>query len=258
MDAAEGLELLRKSVVEDLAGESAVGVAYSGGLDSSLIAALAKESADVRCYTCVIKGSFDDRNAMDRAESESLKLTLIELTNHDIREIASAVASLLNTSNPVELAYTIPVYSVIKRCSERLVLAGNGADELFGGYAKYSSVGNPEQMMAADLEKMLGESESLKKAAESMGKMIRFPFAAKEMVDLSRSLPMTSKISSSERKIFLRDIARLLGLPSHNLPKKAAQYSSGILKEMERQAKADGKKLAEWTRGLAAIRRRSP
>jgi asparagine synthase (glutamine-hydrolysing) len=257
MEAAEALDLLRKSTEAIISGEAAVSVAYSGGLDSSVVAAVAGEFAKIRCYTCVVHESFDARNAKARAESESLELILVELTAEDIPAIVSEAADMLGTSNPIPLAYTIPVLAVLKESRERLVLAGHGADEMFGGYAKYASARNPAQMMAEDLDKMLREGEQLKKAANSLGKRIGFPFVSKELIEFSRSLPLDRKVSPLERKILLREIAKMLGLPSHNLPKKAAQYSSGVLKEMERLAKADGRSLADWTRSLAQRRGRS-
>lgn len=257
MEVAEALGLLRKSTEATISGEDAVAVAYSGGLDSSVVASIAGEFAKIRCYTCVVRGSFDARNVKARAESESLELILVELTAKDIPAIVDETADMLGTSDPMPLAYTIPVLAVLKEARERLVLAGHGADEMFGGYAKYASVRNPALMMAEDLDKMLREGERLKKAANTLGKRIGFPFVSKELIEFSRSLPLDRKVTPLERKILLREIARMLGLPSHDLPKKAAQYSSGVLKEMERLAKADGRSLADWTRSLAQKHGRS-
>jgi len=257
MEATAALDLLRKSFEDFISGETAVSVAYSGGLDSSIVAAVAKGFAEVRCYACVVRGSFDARNAKGRAEAESLDLVIVELTAEGVASIMRETAEVLGTSNPTQLAYTIPILTVLKESRERLMLAGNGADELFGGYAKYASVRNPTKMMAEDLDKMLREGDRLRKAATAMGKRIEFPFVSDELVEFSRSLPLDRKISTSQRKVLLREVAKLLDLPSQNLPKKAAQYSSGVLKEMERLAKADGKSLAEWTRSLTESRGRS-
>ena len=50
------LNALRESITSAIGKERTVAVAYSGGLDSSLIASLAKESAEVKCYTCAMAG----------------------------------------------------------------------------------------------------------------------------------------------------------------------------------------------------------
>lgn len=257
MDANVALELLRKSVEAAISEEATVSVAYSGGLDSSILTALAKEFATVRCYTCVVPGSFDSRNAKSRAESEDVDLTVIELRAEEIPEIAREASDLLQTSNPTQLAYTIPVLAVLKGSREKLVLVGHGADELFGGYAKYASAQDPKSMMADDLDKMLNEAEAVATAAASLGKKIAFPFASSEVVEFSKSLPLDRMISASERKILLREVAKLLGLPSRDLPKKAAQYSSGVLREMRRLAKAEGMSLSDWAAHLLESRERS-
>jgi len=248
MEAIMALDLLRESTRRIISGETEVSVAYSGGLDSSVVAAIAGESASVRCYTCAVEGSFDSRHAQQRAESESLELTIIELGEKELRSAVQESGAILGTSNPTQLAYTIPIITVLKGSRERLVLAGNGADELFGGYAKYASLQDAALSMAKDLEKMLRESERLGAAARRMGKEIGFPFVSRELIDFSRALPLERKITQSARKILLREVAGQLGLPSQNLPKKAAQYSSGALKEMGRLAKRDRKPLAEWTK----------
>lgn len=258
MEAVTVLALLRESTKETLVDETEVSVAYSGGLDSSLIAAVAREFVRVRAYTCAVKGSYDAGNAKRRAESESLDLTLIELRGDEIPSAVRDGIRILGTSNPQQLAYTIPILVVLRESPERLVLAGNGADELFGGYAKYASARDPAKLMTDDLEKMMRESETLREAARHMKKRIEFPFASKRLVDFARSLPIEEKITPTARKILLREVARQLGLPSHDLPKKAAQYSSGVLREMRRYARAEGRSLAEWTKHLVVADGRSP
>jgi len=257
MVTTKALSFLRRSTADIISGETKVSVAYSGGLDSSIVAAVAREFATVRCYTCFVTGSHDARTVGDRAKSESLDLVVTELTSADVPMIVRETVEMLGTSNPMQVAYTIPIFAALKESQEKLMLTGSGADELFGGYAKYSKSNDPSQMMEEDLRKMLCEGEALTEIACTMGKSIGFPFVSEEMIRFSRALPFEEKISSSERKVLLRDVARLLGLPSHDLPKKAAQYSSGVLREMKRQAKSNHKSLADWTRSLTDDRGRS-
>jgi len=257
MDAQELLRLIGDSTRNIISGERTVAVAYSGGLDSSVLAAVARKSSDVRCYVCAVKGSFDARNAEERARSESLDLRVVELTGEALSSLAGQAVCALGTSNPVSVAYSIPVLAVLNEASEKLVLVGSGADELFGGYAKYVSAPNAEEMMRNDLLKMLDESRRLANAAVKMGKRMGFPFASDELIKFSKRLPIERKIGPSQRKVVLRDVAKLLELPSHDRPKKAAQYSSGVMREMERQAKLEGKSIAEWIVDLGVPGRRS-
>jgi asparagine synthase (glutamine-hydrolysing) len=157
----------------------------------------------------------------------------------------------LGTAEPMPIAYSIPTLKVIEESKCRLVLAGNGADELFGGYSKYLASKNPREAMDADIEKMLSEADLIKRWAASRGKRAGFPFAREEVHEFSASVPLSKKIDGTDRKVILRDAARLLGLPSDDRPKKAAQYSSGVLKLMRGLAREEGRSLADWTKSIS-------
>jgi len=248
MDNNGLLEALRNAVSELVVQEDRVAVAYSGGLDSSVIAALASEKASVTCYTCAVEGSFDSRNARQFADDERRQFALLELESEDLIPFTRKACRLLGTTDPVRIAYTIPVLCVLHRSTERVVLTGSGADELFGGYAKYAVMTDPTRVMAADLERMLSESHSLTFEATKLGKIVGFPYTAPSVIAAAREVPLGEKIDSAGRKIILREVAMLLGLQSHRRPKKAAQYSSGVMKEMKRLAKGEGLSLAQWTK----------
>ncbi len=241
------LEILRANMRSDLARTDRVAVAYSGGIDSSIIATLAKEFACVTCAVCAVEGSFDAVSAERRAEEDDLSLKVLTLSPSILRERVAIASGILGTSDPVPIAYTIPLISVVAESAESIILAGNGADELFGGYAKYLMARDPGAMMAEDLNKMLEEAKRLGSWARRASKKLVFPYAEGRVIAFSRDLPPNQKIDGAERKVLLRKVARLLELRSSDRPKKAAQYSSGVLRLMERSAKEMRLSLAEWT-----------
>lgn len=245
-DAERLVEVLRGAVAGSLSGEEVVAVSYSGGLDSSVIARLASEIAEVRAYTCAVPGSFDDRNAGACANEEGLILTLVRLEPREVKAYVKLAAGILQSMDPVEVAYTVPILRVVDVSTERATALGSGADELFAGYARYADMDEPAKAMADDIRKMRAELDRTESYARSKGKTLAAPFTAEPVIAFASTLPLERKLSGDSRKIILREAAKLLGLPSSTRPKKAAQYSSGVLKEMERQAKADGLVLREW------------
>jgi len=254
MDTNELLTRLRWSTRDIIGSEPRVAVAYSGGLDSSVIAAVALEFSEVSCYTCAVPGSFDSLKASEYAAQDRVDHLTISLSEVELLGWVGRASTLLSSTDPVRIAYTIPILCVLEECAEGCVLAGNGADELFGGYAKYSDAENPGQMMATDLEKMQQEANLLTAHAAALGRRIGFPFATKEVISFARLTPLEQKVKGSGRKLILREAARLMGLPSYDRPKKAAQYSSGILKEMKRISRKEHLGLSEWITGMTRER----
>ena len=247
MDATGLLNRLKAATRDIIGSEPAVAVAYSGGVDSSMIVAIALEFSEVRCYTCAIEGSFDSRKAIEYAAEDGVNHLVISPREKELVGWVARASSLLGSADPVRIAYSIPILCVLEACDEGCVLAGNGADELFGGYAKYSYAEDPRSLMAVDLEKMQQEARLLSALATAKGKRIGFPFASKEVVSFAEQTPLEEKVNDSGRKLILREAARLMGLRSYDRPKKAAQYSSGILKMMERISRRERLELSEWT-----------
>jgi asparagine synthase (glutamine-hydrolysing) len=255
MDAEALLDSLRKSVRKDIDRAAKVAVAYSGGIDSSVIAALASEQAEVNCYTWAVEGSFDAANAQTRAREEDLNVSLNLLQPARLRSAVASASTALGSTDPVPISYAIPLILVLEESPEKIALAGNGADELFGGYSKYASAGDPSAVMRSDLSKTLREADALKRWTETTGKRLCLPFISDDVINLSNDMPMSWKIRGGERKVVLREVAKLLKLPSHDRPKKAAQYSSGTLKLMKRTAKTEELSLVQWTERCARITR---
>ena len=245
---------IERSVTNAVAGHPKVAVAYSGGLDSSVLAALAKRETDVRCYTACTPGSHDARNAPAHAEADGFALDILELTYADVKRLAALAVSVLGSNDPVRVGYTIPLLSVIHASREGTILVGNLADELFAGYAKYESVHDPTHLMRIDLEKALSEINSLVDYANCEHKHIAAPFASKGVFEAAASIPLSRMIGPQGRKLILRDVAREIGLAAYDRPKKAAQYSSGVAKAIERMAKRKGLNSRAWIESLDARR----
>jgi asparagine synthase (glutamine-hydrolysing) len=219
---------------------SRVAVAFSGGLDSSIIAWCAKGRTGVVACTAFAEGSYDSRTAGRGAADLGIKLVATKLTREtvvsELREMELPFqASLMDRS-------LWCLYSVVSRkaaeTGAEVILLGQLADELFGGYAKYQGAlsASGEEATVSMMERDLKEYEARGRTRDvnACSKWLepRFPFAEKEVVDLGRSIPISFKIRGGVRKAVLREAAAFLGVPAEpvSAAKKAAQYSSGIQK----------------------------
>jgi len=247
------LAALKSAVAQCSAGEMVVGVSYSGGLDSSLIAELASEHGQVICYSCATVESHDAQRVREYAEADGFDVRLFELTERDMPSLVARAAGGIRSEDPIKIAYTIPTLVVMERCDQSVLLAGNGADELFGGYEKYlRQPEGRESRMRKDLCKSIDEAEALRQHGLRLGKRLFFPYLQDEIVALGLDIPINQKISKGSRKAILREAGMLAGLSAADRPKKAAQYSSGTLTMMRALARREGATLSDWTRSTAS------
>jgi len=113
-----------------------VGAFLSGGIDSSLIVAKASEFQKLKTFTVRFDGQFDESSlALLVAKRYNTEHHIIDV-NIDFNEIEKII---LNYGKPFFDSSAIPSYFVSKEASKHLkvVLNGDGADEIFGGYRRY-------------------------------------------------------------------------------------------------------------------------
>lgn len=252
--AAKKLEkLLRHSVAQRVSGLKEVAVAFSGGLDSSIIASFAKKA---RCKVQLIHVSLEGQQETVYAKkaAEILRLPIhIQLYKEEqVQESLQRVLWLIEEDDPIKTSVGIPIYWTAETAAKmgfRVILAGQGADELFGGYRRYVddySLAGEEEVRKnifkdiVDLYKNNLERDS--KICSFQNVELRLPFATLEIAEFAAALPVNLKIGpqkDSMRKLVLRKVAENAGLPEliSEKPKKAVQYATGVGKTLERLAK---------------------
>jgi len=218
-------------------------IAFSGGLDSSLIAALCPEA---ELYSVGMAGSHDIMQTKKAAHLLGMenKLHLHELTVDDVRTALPYVIRAIESTEPQKVSIAMPLFLASKNAHDdglRVMLSGQGADELFAGYRRYESMPPPELESALkhDLEN-IAENNLERDDAVTMANSVelRVPYLDREVVELALRIAPELKIKNGVRKYILRLAAgRLLPEELALKEKKAAQYSSGIYSAIEKLAR---------------------
>ena len=137
--AEELLDLLLDATRLRLRADVPVGVYVSGGLDSSINAALVRELADgpIRAFSIEFEEAEFDEGAFQKELAASLRLdrSCVKCTNSDIGN--HFVETIRHTERPVLRTAPVPMRllsRLVRESGFKVVLTGEGADEVFGGY----------------------------------------------------------------------------------------------------------------------------
>lgn len=136
---------LDKSIIEMIPHEVSYGCLLSGGLDSSIIVSYLHKNIQSKfnIYSIGYTGQLeDDERKFANNLTQKLGLTLNEviLSPEEVPFLLDKV--IYSLEEPIQDPITIPTYKVIEEASktDRVLLTGDGSDELFGGYSRYKSL----------------------------------------------------------------------------------------------------------------------
>ena len=150
-------DILHKSVKDRLlSSDLEVGAFLSGGIDSSLVVAMASEyKQNIKTFTVKFEGAYDEsylaKLTANKYRTDHTELTISMNLKNDIEKI------LLNYGEPFMDSSAIPSYYVSAEARKyvTVILNGDGADELFGGYRRYVPAANGWIEIANKLSVML-------------------------------------------------------------------------------------------------------
>ena len=218
------IALLRKSLEDavrrQLMSDVPYGVLLSGGLDSSIIAAVTQKFAAKRVETDGAQEAWWPRlhsfavgleGAPDLAAAQKAAAhigTVHHEVHFTIQEALDAVSDViyhLETYDITTVRASTPMYllsRVIKSMGIKMVLSGEGSDELFGGYLYFHKAPNAQELHEETVRKLgklhLYDCLRANKALAAWGVEGRVPFLDKEFIDTAMRLNPRDKMSGKQ------------------------------------------------------------
>jgi asparagine synthase (glutamine-hydrolysing) len=233
-------------------------LAFSGGIDSTLTALYMSESGVDLDLICVgIDARKEYMQAQAAADGLGMDLQIRQVTLKELEEAVPEIIRSVEDNDPLQVGVAAPLYFVAKSALEQgheTVLTGGGSDEVFGGYYKYHSayLENPaaaaEMMFLDASQSWVTNYDRDAKTCIDLGLNLLQLFTHPRVIDYGLSIPVELKLPkemNKPRKAILRRLGQKHGLPEDAWawPKKAAQYSTGVHRAMERLAKSRGHSL---------------
>ncbi|MBT4804704.1 asparagine synthase [Candidatus Woesearchaeota archaeon] len=232
------------------------GIFFSGGVDSSLIAAIAKIFH--QDFTCYAVGFQDDETKepddITEAKKVAKKLNLnLKYKIYNLEEtetIIKKTITILKKVNKTDVV-NIGVGAVVLAAAElgkedniNYFFSGLGSEEIFAGYDRHDKVANINHECWSGL-KYMHDRDLVRDftLAKELNIEIKTPFLDKDLIAYAMNLPGDWKIVEEKKKVILREVAEeFLGEFAWR-KKKAAQYGSCFDKAISKLTRNNGFKL---------------
>jgi asparagine synthase (glutamine-hydrolysing) len=259
--------LLTQGTRRCLASTEQPALLFSGGLDSSILAVLLS-SIRPTSGPLIVAGSNTARDIQAARQAATALGLPLETRRFTLVEVAEALPSILTTignTDVLQVSLAIPLYFAASRAHElgvKVLLSGQGADELFGGYARYErlvlqgEVQSVDAEMRTDFRKLIQTTLPYQQAiVERHAIHLVTPYLDGPVIAFAQNLPLHYKILRTDhaivRKRILRNLAVNLKLPATiaDAPKRAAQYGSGAARML---AELTSSYWHQWEPGLSA------
>ena len=249
---AEAVAAVERAVRERvLAATDAAAVAFSGGVDSAVVAA---GRPDAPLYVAGFEGCHDVAAARETAAAADREsdLRVVELDHETLRRLVCRVADATGLTNPMDVSIAVPLSRVAERVAadghDRLAV-GQGADELFGGYAKVRAPADDDRVDATTVrgarrETVLSLPDQLARDVVTLraaGVEPVAPFLHDDVIAAALRLPDDALVTDGVGKTALRAVATgVVPETARTADKKAVQYGTYVSRELDRLARRAG------------------
>ncbi|MCE9902554.1 asparagine synthase B [Hafnia paralvei] len=250
-DAAQLKEALEDSVKSHLMSDVPYGVLLSGGLDSSVISAITKKFAarrvedderseawwpQLHSFAVGLEGSPDLKAAQEVANHLGTVHHEIHFTVQEGLDAIRDVIYHIETYDVTTIRASTPMYLMarkIKAMGIKMVLSGEGADEVFGGYLYFHKAPNAKEFHEETVRKLLAlhmyDCARANKAMSAWGVEARVPFLDKKFLDVAMRLNPKDKMCGNGKmeKYILRECFESY-LPASVAWRQKEQFSDGV------------------------------
>jgi asparagine synthase (glutamine-hydrolysing) len=250
-DIGQLRDALEKAVHRQLMSDVPYGVLLSGGLDSSIISAVTKKFAarrietddskeawwpQLHSFAVGLEGSPDLVAAREVADHIGTIHHEIHITVQEGLDAVRDVIYFLETYDVTTVRAATPMYlmaRVIKSMGVKMVLSGEGADEIFGGYLYFHKAPGPREFHEETVRKInklhLYDCLRANKALAAWGVEGRVPFLDKEFLDVAMRLNPADKMAGKGKmeKWILRKAFEDY-LPEKIAWRQKEQFSDGV------------------------------
>jgi asparagine synthase (glutamine-hydrolysing) len=241
------LEKIQSAITQTISNKK-IGIAFSGGVDSTLVTKLCAEmNYDVTLLTIGFADSHDIKFAKQVNDFLKLPHKILEIDPQEFDSISKKIRATIKTDNLSWNENSIAFYYVSKLAQSiglDTVVTANGIDELFCGYNGYRDAikqGNDAIMdlMNSKLDNEVKMMKAINQVCSEFGVKLVQPLLSEEFVKFAKTVPIDQKITDEndlQRKHIIRKLAVKVGVPelSANARKKALQYGSMIHKALQK------------------------
>ena len=240
-----------QNAVKDTVSDKKIGVAFSGGVDSTLLAKIVKDLGyEVHLLTIGFHDSHDINFAKEVNQILNFSHSISEIDPGKFKEITEKIHQIIKSDNLSWNENSIAFYYVAELAQKnglKTVVTANGIDELFCGYNSYREAieAGEDEVVRMMNEKLENEKEMMVAinavTAEFGVKMIQ-PFLLPNFIEYAKKIPISEKIHGPDdiqRKHPVRELAMDYGVPevAAQKRKKALQYGSQIHKSLLKSRK---------------------
>jgi asparagine synthase (glutamine-hydrolysing) len=239
------LDNIKNSISETIP-EKKIGIAFSGGVDSTLISKICSDmNYDIILLTIGFPDSHDILFAKEVNEFLKYPHHTLEIDSDTFSTVSSKINQTIKTDN-LSWNENCIAFHYVSKLANRLdldtVVTANGIDELFCGYNAYReafSGGDSQinEVMIAKLDNELKMMKAVNLVASEFGVKILQPLLSSKFIEYAKTIPISEKIHDSDdlyRKHIIRKLASEVNVPelSCTKRKKALQYGSKIHKAL--------------------------